>query len=60
MNVQEKVQKLRKRLEDDFAPMYISEEYVLSLLAEIGEAPKTCGSCSEPCGNDWCCMKDEK
>lgn len=22
--------------------------------------PKTCGFCSEPCGNDWCCMKDEK
>lgn len=22
--------------------------------------PKTCGACKEPCGNEWCCMKDEK
>jgi len=20
----------------------------------------TCGMCSEPCGNSWCCMKEEK
>lgn len=20
----------------------------------------TCGSCSEPCGNEWCCMNEGK
>lgn len=42
-----------------FERVLTEEDFKLEVHAD-GVKEVKCNSCSEPCGNEWCCMKDEQ